>query len=162
MTHWYALHAKPHKERQVCDYLKSEGFEVYLPLLPAARRSRRKAVPFFSCYLFALLDGADHFSAVRWTPGLRRIVSFGGKPARVPDEVVSSIQQRLNWLWDTGQTVYPFDKGDRVVVRCGPLADLEGIFQERLSSRDRARILVECLGRWTRCEVDIDDLDRVF
>jgi transcriptional antiterminator RfaH len=162
MNHWYALYSKPHKERQVNAYLKSEGFEVYLPLYPAARRSRCKSVPFFFRYLFARLDGADHFCKVRWTPGLSSIVSFEGKPARVPDQVISTIQQRLDWLWDTGQTVYPFAEGDRVRVRSGPLADLEGIFEERLSSRDRARILVECLARWTRCEVDVDALERVF
>jgi transcriptional antiterminator RfaH len=161
MNHWYALHAKPHKERQVCRYLQGEGFEVYLPLYPAARRSRRRAVPFFSCYLFARLNGADHFSKVRWTPGLRRIVSFGGKPACVPEEVICSIKEHLEWFWDTGQTVFPFEKGDRVRVRKGPLRDLEGIFQKRLSSRDRARILVDCLGRWSRCEVDIDDLKKL-
>jgi transcriptional antiterminator RfaH len=158
MNHWYALHAKPHKERQVFTYLKSEGFEVYLPMYPAARRSRRRALPFFSCYLFARLNGADHFSTVRWTPGLRRIVSFGGKPARVPEEVITSIKEHLDWLWDTGQAVCPFEKGDRVRVAKGALRDLDGIFEERLSSRDRAHILVDCLGRWTRCEVDMADL----
>jgi transcription antitermination factor NusG len=76
--------------------------------------------------------------------------------------VITSIKERLDWLWDTGQTVYPFEKGDRVVVRSGPLADLEAIFEERLSSRDRARILVECLGRWTRCECEMDALKRVY
>ena len=162
MTHWYALHAKPHKERQVFSYLQGEGFEVYLPLLPAARRSRRKAVPFFSCYLFGRLNGTDHFSKIRWTPGLRCIVSFGGNPAMVPDQVIEAIQEHLAWLWDTAQTVYPFQRGDRVVIHNGPLAGLEGIFEERLSSRDRARILVECLGRWTRCEVEVDSLKRVF
>jgi transcriptional antiterminator RfaH len=162
MTHWYALHAKPHRERQVCSFLESEGFEVYLPLIPAGRRTRRKPLPFFSCYLFARLDGVLDFSAVRWTPGLRRIVSFGGKPAIVPEEVICALQKRLAWLHDSGQTVYPFKSGDRVVVRSGPLADLEAIFEERLSSRERARILVQCLGRWTRCEVDIDDLKRMY
>ena len=162
MMHWYVLHAKPHKERQVCKYLESEGFEAYLPLLPAGRRTRRKAVPFFSCYLFARLDGGGHFSSVQWTPGLRTVVSFGGKHSVVPDDVVSAIKKRLDWMHQSRQTVYPFKQGDRVVVRTGPLADLEAIFEERLSSRDRARILVDCLGRWTRCEVDVDSLRRQF
>jgi transcription antitermination factor NusG len=162
MTHWYALHAKPHKERQVSKFLESEGFEVYLPLLPAARRTRRKALPFFSCYLFARLNGALDFSTVQWTPGLRTVVHFGGKPAIVPDEVVSAIKKRLDWLHESGQTTYPFKSGDRIIVRNGPLADLEGVFEERLSSRDRARILVECLGRWTRCEVEVDTLKRLY
>jgi transcriptional antiterminator RfaH len=162
MTHWYALHAKPHKERQVGRFLEAEGFEVYLPLLPASKRTRRKPLPFFSCYLFARLDGKLSFSSVQWTPGLRRIVSFGGKPAVVPDDVISTIKQRLAWLHDSGQTTYPFQRGDRVVVRNGPLADLEAIFEERLSSRERARILVECLGRWTRCEIEVDSLRRLY
>jgi len=161
MTHWYALHAKPHKERQVGKFLEAEGFEVYLPLLPASRRTRRKPLPFFSCYLFALLDGKPAFSAVQWTPGLRKIVSFGGKPAVVPDDVISTIKQRLAWMQESGQTTYPFQSGDRVAVRKGPLADLEAVFQKRLSSRDRAIILLECLGRWTRCEVDVDSLKRL-
>ncbi len=162
MTHWYALHAKPHKERQVGKFLEAEGFEVYLPLLPASKRSRRKPLPFFSCYLFAHLDGKLSFSSVQWTPGLRRIVSFGGKPAVVPDDVISTIKQRLDWMHDSGQTTYPFQPGDRVAVRRGPLADLEAIFEERLSSRERARILVACLGRWTKCEVEVDDLRRLY
>ena len=162
MTHWYALYAKPHKERQVTSFLKSEGFEVYLPLTPAARRSRCKSVPFFSCYLFARLDGGQDFSSVRWTPGLRCIVSYGGKPAIIPDDVISTIKRRLDRMQASGQTVYPFQPGDRVVVRKGPLADLEAVFEERLSSRDRARILVECLGRWTRCEVEVDSLKRLY
>jgi transcriptional antiterminator RfaH len=162
MTHWYALHAKPHKERQVCGFLQSEGVEVYLPLIPVGRRGQYRFLPFFSCYLFARLDGAADLSSVRWTPGLRRIVSFGGRPAKVPDEVIDDIQHRLAWMLEAGETNYPFQRGDRVVVRKGPLADLEAIFEERLSSRDRARILVDCLGRWTRCEVEVDALKRVY
>jgi transcription antitermination factor NusG len=99
---------------------------------------------------------------VRWTPGLRRIVSFDGRPAKVPDEVNNDIQRRLARMLEAGQTTYPFQRGDRVVLRKGPLADLEAIFEERLSSRHRAKILVDCLGRWTRCEVEVDTLKRVY
>jgi transcriptional antiterminator RfaH len=162
MTHWYALHAKPHKERQVCRFLESEGVEVYLPLIPVGRRGQYRFVPFFSCYLFARLGGAAALSSVRWTPGLRRIVSFDGHPAKVPDEVINDIQRRLARMLEAGQTTYPFQRGDRVVLRKGPLADLEAVFEKRLSSRHRARILVDCLGRWTRCEVEVDSLKRVY
>ncbi|NIQ80044.1 MAG: hypothetical protein GTN93_18530 [Anaerolineae bacterium] len=48
-----------------------------------------------------------------------------------------------------------------MTIRSGPFADFEAVYEEGLSSGDRARILVDCLGRWTRCEVSIDSLRKV-
>lgn len=161
MAHWYALHAKPHKERQVSSFLKTEGYEVYLPAVSVRRRGRERLVPFFSCYLFARLDGVSEVSSIKWTPGLRSIVSFGGQPAVVPDEAVSRIKKRLDWLHETRPRTL-LKPGDRVTIRSGPLAHLEALFEEGLSSGERARILVDYLGRWTRCEVSIDSLRKVY
>jgi transcriptional antiterminator RfaH len=161
MAHWYALHAKPHKERQVSSLLETEGHEVYLPSLSVRRRGQQRSVPFFSCYLFARLNGASELSSIKWTPGLRTIVSFGDQPAVVPDEVISQIRKRLDWLQETGPHAL-LKRGDRVTIRSGPFAHFEAVFEEGLSSGDRARILVDCLGRWTRCEVSIDSLRKVY
>lgn len=162
MTHWYALHAKPHKERQVSSYLKTEGYEVYLPTVRIRRRGKARAVPFFSCYLFARMDGLADFADVRWTPGLRSIVGFGDRPAVVPDEAIELIKKRLVLLHGRGGTATLLRPGDQVLIRSGPLAHLQGVFQEGLSSGDRARVLVDCLGRWRRCEVDIASLRKVY
>lgn len=161
-THWYTLYAKPHKEPQVSSFLKNEGYEVYLPTVHVRSRGRQKTVPFFSCYLFVRMNGSLDLSSVRWTPGLRSIVSFGGRLAIVPDEAISVLKQRLSRMHESGYPVHPFKPGDRVAIRSGPLADFEALFDESLSSRDRARVLVSCLGRWTRCEVDIDSLKRLY
>jgi transcriptional antiterminator RfaH len=160
-THWYTLFAKPHKERQVSSFLKNKGCEVYLPTIPVRRHGRQKTVPFFSRYLFVRMDVSLDLSSVRWTPGLRSIVSFGGQPAIVPNETISVLKQRLARMQESGYPVHPFKPGDRVAIRSGPLADFEAVFDEGLSSRDRARVLVDCLGRWTRCELDIDSLKRL-
>jgi hypothetical protein len=38
---------------------------------------------------------------------------------------------------------------------------MDAIFEQRLSSRERVRVLVEILGRLTVCDVDLDCLKRV-
>jgi len=160
MEHWYTLYTKPHKEQQVSSFLESKGFETYLPLIQVRKRGREKSVPFFSCYLFVRVGPSNGLSSLRWTPGLRRIVSFGDQPALVDERVISFIKQRLAEIEESGCAAHPFKPGDRVVVTSGPLRDFKAVFDRSLSSRDRARVLVDFLGRWTPCEVEIDSLEK--
>ena len=165
-AHWYAVHTKPHREHTVQGFLLSRGIESYLPLLKAdgkhaPRQGRDK--PFFSCYLFASMDLTTlPLSSVNWAPGVNRVVSFGGQPAVVPDEVLHWLQHRLARL--DGKDYYrglPLHPGDRLRVTKGPLRDMEAIFDRRLSSGDRARVFVEILGRLTACQMDLGHLERV-
>jgi len=162
MEHWYALYTKPHKEHHVSSVLVSKGLETYLPTIRVKKNGRRKIEPFFSCYLFARFDSDDALPEIHWTPGLRRIVSFGGQPATVPDEVISSIRKRLAEMGELSYLAHRFKQGDRVAIKAGPLRDFNAIFDQSLSSQDRAWVLVEFLGRWTRCEVSLDWLERVY
>ena len=161
MEKWYTLYTKPHKERQVSSFLESKGFETYLPLIRVRKRGQEKSVPFFSCYLFISADPSNGLSSLRWTPGLRRVVCFGDQPAVVDDDVVSLLRQRLAKMQESGYQAYRFKPGDRVVMTSGPLRDLEAVFERGLSSGQRARILLDFLGRGTRCEVEIDRLEKV-
>ena len=161
MEHWYTLYTKPHKEQQVSSFLESKGFEIYLPTVKIRKNGNKKAVPFFSCYLFVRVGPSNGLSTLRWTPGLRRIVSFGDQPALVDERVISLIKQRLADIQESGCTAYRFKPGDQVAITSGSLRDFEAIFDQKLSSQDRAKILVHFLGRWTRCEVEIDCLEKV-
>lgn len=160
MEHWHTLYTKPHREQRVSSFLESKGFETYLPVVQVRRRGQEKSVPFFSCYLFVRVGPSNGLASLRWTPGLRSIVSFGDQPALVDERVISFIKQRLTEIQESGRTGYQFQPGDRVVVTSGPLRDFEAIFDQKLSSHDRAKILVDSLGRWTRCEVEVDCLKR--
>jgi transcriptional antiterminator RfaH len=162
MKHWYALYTKPGKEHQVNSILESQGFKTYLPIIQMRKNSRRKTRPFFSCYLFICVDPVDALREVRWTPGLRRIVSFGEQPAIVGDGVIDVIRHRLKEMEASGYPVEPsFKSGDRVLIKSGPLRDLEAVFDEPLSSWDRAKVLVGILGRLTTCEIELDCLEKV-
>ena len=161
MEHWYALYTKPHKEHHVSSLLESRGLETYLPTVQVRRRNgKSKTEPFFSCYLFVRLD-PDVVSAVRWTPGLRRIVGFSGEPAAVPDDAISLIRRRVAKMGELGYAACRFQPGDQVVIKNGPLKYFEAIFDRALSNRDRAMVLVAWLGQWTRCEVDVSCLEKL-
>jgi transcriptional antiterminator RfaH len=165
MKHWYALYTKPQMEQRVSAILQAKGMETYLPTIPVymGRRRTEKSRAFFSCYLFARMDfGAVGYSSVAWTPGLRRIVSFGGQPAVVRDEVVETIRRRLEQMEVSGYPVKQrFKSGDRVLIKSGPLRDMEAIFDKSLSSSDRAKILVDVLGHLTACEIELGRLEKV-
>ena len=163
---WYAVQTKPCKEHTVQSQLSSRGIQTYLPLLPAAsqrHRQDRPDKPFFARYLFARMDLTRvALSSVNWAPGVIRVVSFGGKPALVPDKIIQRLQDRLASV--DGKAYLgglPLRPGDRLRVTKGPLKDMEAIFDQRLSCEDRARVFIELLGRLTACQIDLHCLRRV-
>lgn len=144
----------------------NRGIETYLPVLkPGGTRSSRKAhpTPFFSNYLFARLDLTRiPLSSINWSPGVNRVVSFGGRPAVVADDVLDWLKCHLAQVDSTDYfRGLPLQPGDRLRLVKGPLREMEAVFDQRLSSQDRVRVLVEILGRLTACDVDLECLRRI-
>lgn len=166
MEHWYTVHTKPRNEHVVRDFLQKRGIETYLPLLKVASnryRQKRQEKPFFARYLFIHTDFAKvPLSSVHWVPGVTRVVSFGGQPAVVQDEVIQWLKDQLarTEAKDYYQGL-PLRPGDRLRVTMGPLKDMEVIFDRRFSSEDRARVFIEILGRPTACQIDLHCLERI-
>jgi transcription antitermination factor NusG len=160
MQSWYALHTKPHKERQVEAVLTERGIEVYFPTMPAPRRRNRPAErAFFPCYLFAHADlDAVGLWSLHYVPGARGVVMFGGIPARVNDNMVVALRARLASADVVDARGEVLKQGDRVVITSGPFADWEGLFHQRLSASGRVRILLHLLQRWMAVEMDADAL----
>jgi len=85
---------------------------------------------------------------------------FGGEYALVSSTVLDYIRQRLAEMEQ--QVEAPFRHGQRVRIRGDhPLAELDAVFDRPLSGGARARVLVEWLGRATRCDVSTQDLEAV-
>lgn len=160
MEHWYALHTKPRKERQVDAFLRGRGIETYLPTVrrKVQRRDRPARVIYFPCYLFANLDlELVPLSSIAWMPGVRRVVCHGDRPAVVPDQVVELLRERLKGIEEVGYG--RLRQGDRVRIRSGPLRDLEAVFDQPLSPRERVRVLLNVLGRMTPVEIDYSQIE---
>ncbi|MGC8779831.1 MAG: transcription termination/antitermination protein NusG [Anaerolineae bacterium] len=155
MLRWYALNTKPQSEARVARALMARNYEIFLPLLPTAADERIQ--PLFPSYLFVRCDlEVVSVASLQWIPGLRRIVSFDGRPAVVPDAAIALIRSRLRQIEEQGGLpTHNFKPGDEVVIDEGPLAGLRGIFQGPLGPAERVQILIRFLGEVNRAEVPV-------
>ncbi len=147
----------------VRELMANRGIAAYLPELPVRgkRDASRHGEPFFARYLFAHLDLARApLSSVNWSPRVTSVVAFGGQPAVVPDAVSKWLRGRLprteGLEYYKGLSLRP---NDRLRVTTGPLRGMEAVFERRLSGEERARALIEIMGRLTACEIAMEWLE---
>jgi transcriptional antiterminator RfaH len=159
MEKWYTLYTKPNAERQVAKALAQRHIHTYLPEieLPKTRQGRK---PFFPCYLFARVDfSLVGISSLQWTPGLRRVVTFGDQPTPLPDEVIELIQHELSEIEAAGGwTAHAFKPGDAVLITSGPFQDMLAIFAGPTAPAQRVQVLLNILGHASRVKVEVDNL----
>jgi len=139
--------------------LQGEGLTVYLPEVrnKVQRGDRRPQRPFFPHYLFLQNPGAEKLSGVRWTPGLRRIVTFGERPALIPDGMIQRLRARLKTFELPAEEL--FKSGQIVRIVDGPFEGMDAIFDRRLSGRDRVRVFLELISRvQVPVEMDLQNL----
>lgn len=149
--HWYLVHSKPRQERLALENLDRQGYECYLPTLPA-ERVRRGAItlvdePLFPRYLFIRLGtdvSAKGWGPIRYTTGVSRLVSFGAEPAKVDDALVLQLQE--GELMHKAQPTRLFDPGEAVRITDGAFNGLEGIFQIAQGDK-RVMILIEMMSK---------------
>jgi transcriptional antiterminator RfaH len=161
--HWYALRSKPRKEDVVWKQVRDLGYEVFYPRLrvnPVNPRSR-KFQPYFPGYLFIRADiEAVGLSTFQWIPHTTGLVSFGGEPSSVPDNLIHAIRQRVDEIAKAGGEVFDtLHKGDIVLVNYGPFEGYEAIFDTRLTGTERVRVLLQFLSkRYVPIELDASHL----
>jgi transcriptional antiterminator RfaH len=152
---WYAVYTKPRQEERGAKNLVAWGIEtVYLRL--EDRKSYTVPAPFFPQYLFARFDINLMLRKVQFTRGISHIVSFGGVPAAVNDEVIDALRCRAD-----GDMVVRSElvlkPGDAVMIQKGPLQKFMGVFEQELPA-ERVRILLENVTMTARVAVDKCDV----
>ena len=157
---WYALRTKPRKEDIVWQQLRSQEIEHYYPRVrvhPVNPRAR-KVKPYFPGYLFIRVDLEDlGISAFKWMPHSLGLVSFGGEPAHIPDNVLFEMRRRVQEIADAGGEIFDGLKpGDVVRVQGGPFAGYEAIFNSRLDGQERVRVLLQFINNQREVPVELD------
>lgn len=158
---WHLIHCKTGKELYAANMLKSRfELSIYLPEWKVYTHRKLQTVPFFPGYIFAQVNLQEvALSQINATPGVVRLVEFGGIPQVVPGYVIKGIAQRLNLV--DGPQFQPFRRGDIVRFKnTGPLRDLEMIFVGPIGSSQRVSVLLNFLGRLQEAQVDIDALEK--
>ena len=162
---WYALRSKPRQEESLWQEVRRRGFSTFYPRLrvrpvnPRARKTR----PYFPGYLFVQADlPAVGLVEFQWMPYSLGLVCFGDDAASVSPSLVHAIWKRVGSMNDEetkfGQRLR---RGDRVMVREGPLAGYEGVFDARLTGQERVRVLLSLLrDRYVMVELSESSLER--
>ncbi|MTZ14677.1 transcription/translation regulatory transformer protein RfaH [Pseudomonas sp. JL972] len=149
---WYLVQTKPRQESRAEEHLQRQHYECYRPLrnTTGGRQQARHAEPLFPGYLFIRLDpGKDNWYPIRSTRGVSRVVSFGGQPIPVQDELIEQLRQRLAV---PPMVAAPFSPGERVQISGGGLHELEAIFVAS-DGEQRSIILLNLLHRQQKITV---------
>ncbi|WP_370683072.1 transcription/translation regulatory transformer protein RfaH [Pseudomonas syringae pv. atrofaciens] len=157
---WYLIQTKPRQEARAEEHLRRQQFECYRPLQADAKKTGAKAQagePLFPGYLFIHMDQVqDNWYPIRSTRGVSRIVTFGGHPVPVRDNLIEQIRQRLATPAPKAQ----FTQGDAVLITHASWGDVEAIFLSE-DGAQRAVILLNMLQRQQKVVLPISSLSRI-
>ncbi len=134
---WYAVGVKHQHEQAVRSALEFKGFETWVPTYRAHRTwsDRVKALerPLFAGYVFCRFPFSER-TKIFDTPGVTRVVAFGGKPAEINESEMIAIRAVI--ASNLPARPWPHLKaGDRVSIEHGPLRGIEGtVIRDRLKA----------------------------
>jgi transcriptional antiterminator RfaH len=163
---WYLAQTHPRQEDRAESNLKSLGIETLVPKFKDRRRNfytgevTFNAKPLFTSYIFAKFIANDLYQKVRYTRGIRRLVSFGGSPTVVDEEIIALIQSRISEDGFVSIDEY-LKPGDKVIIKDGPLRTLAGVFERGLNSADRVRVLLLAVSYQAHVEIERDMVAKV-
>ena len=158
---WYAVSTKPHQEKQAELHIKQCGIECFLPLLKESKiiRRMRKTVigPLFPGYLFARFDLTEHYRAVSYARGVRKIVEFGSRPAEVDVALIDAIRVKLDHGYVELDPQGPM-QGQVVEIQAGALGGIEAVFVRKMSDQKRVMLLLQGLHFRARVIVKMEQI----
>lgn len=150
---------KSNQELKAKYNLHRQNYTTYLPVFQQKDGKVTKIKVLFPRYIFILIEHQWH--SINSTLGISRLILTNeNKPAVVPDKVIEELRRRevkgLISLPSQGR----FEVGETIRLAEGPFAGYIGI-HAGMRDADRARVLIELLGRKTLLEVDEGTLQAV-
>jgi transcriptional antiterminator RfaH len=114
--------------------------------------------------MFVRLDlNEEGLNVLRWTEGTYGLVSFGGEPVTVPENMINELKHRMQIIEEAGGLVFEdLKQGDKVRITKGPFEGYDAIFDTRLSGKDRVQVLLAYLNdRPVRVQIDASEIEKV-
>ncbi|MDH6342427.1 transcription antitermination factor NusG [Parabacteroides sp. PFB2-12] len=121
---WYVLYTAPRAEKQVCERLKEQEVECWLPLHRSPRvwsdRVKLVDIPLFPSYLFVRTN-EHHIHTLLRQQGVSRVIYYNGKPATIRQKEIDAIEEFLEQASE-----HPLLPGDEVEILCGAMKNVSG------------------------------------
>ena len=153
---WYVVFSKPHKEEFAQFHLKLKGLESFFPrlLLPEFSHKSKRIVPLFPNYLFVRINIDRDYDHVRWSPGVKSLVNFGGSPVPLDNKIAENLVRQAD---HDGVITAQSDLkvGQEVQIRGGPFDGVLGVIQKTPDAKGRVRLLMKLLSRRISVELPV-------
>lgn len=166
-TGWYLIHTNPRQEDRAEFNLRAWGVETFTPRLMVSRFNQftEQTCPLikslFPSYIFARFNIEKMFHKVRFTRGVRGVISFGAGPAQVDDEVINIVRSRVEGDGFV-RIRQDFEPGDEIRVKEGPLRDFIGIFEREMNCNDRVMILLKTINYQAHFEIEASLIEKAI
>jgi len=125
---WFVLYTSPRAEKQVKERIAAKGVDCWLPIHRAPRiwsdRVKIVDVPLFNSYIFVNCLESDLHSLLS-IYGVSRIVYYNGKPAKVQQKEIDSINEFLKMA-----ECHELCLGEEVEILCGAMKQVSGKIME--------------------------------
>lgn len=162
---WYAIHVKSRHEFKVLDRLTGIGIKAFLPVVERLSnwKDRKKLVafPLFPGYMFVhIARNHDNMLSVLKTKSVVRFLGMvPGEPETVPDDQIIRLQRLVESKEELDP--YPYLKeGQRVRIKKGPLAAMEGILVER-AGKHLLVLSVDILRQGVSLKIDASEVESI-
>ena len=165
-SQWYVVHTNPKQEERADSNLRAWGVETLHPKVKSRRFNEFTGAPtvttkpLFPRYIFARFNAHKQLAKISFTRGVHYVVSFGGQPVSVDDDIIQIVKDRID---QTGFVRFgdELKQGDRVVIKAGPLREFEGIFERKLKDNERITVLLTTISYQGRLVINKDLIEKV-
>jgi len=155
---WYLVTTKLKAEWRVQgNLLAKHELETFVPRYAKSKHNSASGLPLFARYVFVRCEPERDFPKIQFTPGVSKIVSFGGRAVPIPEDVILCLRQRC----DENEEIKPpsLDAGQKVRVTKGIFDGCEGIIKEKRGNR-RIQLLLElAYGKELKVELDTSEVE---
>lgn len=140
---WFAAYTNPRSEKQAEKLLKTQGINVYLPVIKRLKQwsDRKKMVeePLIRSYIFVNISEKEYYQVLN-TQHVVRFICFEGKAAPIPEDQINTLRLLLSTDTDIDVIDTPMKEGSPVRVKKGPLLGMTG---ELLEYKQKKRVMVK-------------------
>jgi len=161
-SRWFAAYTASRHEKRVSAQLQESQIEAFLPLYRAVHQWKNRTkmsleLPLFPGYVFVRIPQGKRGSVLS-VPGVLSLVGSKREPWPLSDFEVEALRAGLD---QRNPQPHPYlVVGERVRIRTGSLAGMEGVLLRKKNSL-RVVLTVDQIGRSISVEVDVEDLDCV-
>jgi transcription antitermination factor NusG len=156
---WVAVAVMGGREAWAAINVERQGARAYAPMLPPKKDRPR---PLFPGYIFAHI--AERWRFLQGTFGVRQVVMCGAYPAIVPPGLVDGLrasEDKRGFIVLPELSTAKFRQGDRIRVRLGYPFGGELVVYQGDAPAQRARVLLDLLGRKTAMSIPENHLEDV-